>query len=792
MSVVWHKIWRDMWCNKLRTLLVVLSTTVGVFALGMVFGLSSMMRVRMTEAHRETIPANITFWWISTFDREVVETVRRVPGVADAEGMVIDRIRWRVEGEEDWRDGTALLYARADYPAQRMDRIELMAGRWPEQRALAVDRLSAKHFAVPLGSTLVVEFGRYERQLSVEGVLRHPYVQPPQLGGEPVFSATPETLAWLTGQEDGYHRLLLSLESFSEESAIESTERVKERLEGMGLWVSGYGITDPEVHPAQEDIDSVLLILIVMGVLALGLSGFLIVNVMNATVAQQVWQIGVMKAVGATRGRVARTYLMAALAYGLLSTLLAVPLGAAAAYGAAIYFLDMVQTTPGSFRVMPIALVLQVVTGMVVPLLAALVPAMDGARITVHRAISRYGLGAGFGRSWFDRAIGRVRSLPRPLALSLRNTFRCKARIALTMATLVLGGTMFIMVFSVSASMTHTIDVLLDDFGFDVSVWTDRLYRVTRLVEAAESVPGVVKAEVVCRRGVTLSLPGSEEREVGIWGVPPDSEMFRPRMASGRALLPGDGRAILLNAKIAADEGFQVGDEVTLTIDEEESKWTVVGLIINVNNDQRDNFVLRDVLARETGDANKGGTVWVMTREHDPETQLRVAEDLREAFSARRIEAGYFESADEIRGRVQMQFDLITNMMLVMAILAAIVGSIGLASTMTINVVERRREIGVMRATGARSAAIAGIFVAEGVLVGVLSWLLAVPFSYPGARVFSRAIGLSVFEIPLDFSYPLSGVVSWLAIVVLLSVLASLWPSLRATRISVRESLAYE
>jgi putative ABC transport system permease protein len=215
MNVIWHKIWRDMWCNKLRTLLVVLSTTVGVFALGMVFGLSSMMRVRMTEAHQETIPANITFWWISTFHRETVETVRRVPGVADAEGMVIDRIRWRLEGEEDWRDGTALLYARADYPAQRMDRIELMEGRWPERRGLAVDRLSAKHFGVPLGSTLVVEFGRYERRLSVEGILRHPYVQPPQLGGEPVFFATPETLAWLTGQEDGYHRLNLRLESFT-------------------------------------------------------------------------------------------------------------------------------------------------------------------------------------------------------------------------------------------------------------------------------------------------------------------------------------------------------------------------------------------------------------------------------------------------------------------------------------------------------------------------------------------------------------------------------------------------
>jgi len=112
-------------------------------------------------------------------------------------------------------------------------------------------------------------------------------------------------------------------------------------------------------------------------------------------------------------------------------------------------------------------------------------------------------------------------------------------------------------------------------------------------------------------------------------------------------------------------------------------------------------------------------------------------------------------------------------------------------STMSINVIERGREIGVMRSTGATSTAIAGIFVAEGVLVGVLSWLIAAPLSYPGARLFSHAVG-SAFELPVDFSYPISGLVGRLVIVIVLSALASLWPALNATKVSVREALAYE
>jgi putative ABC transport system permease protein len=124
--------------------------------------------------------------------------------------------------------------------------------------------------------------------------------------------------------------------------------------------------------------------------------------------------------------------------------------------------------------------------------------------------------------------------------------------------------------------------------------------------------------------------------------------------------------------------------------------------------------------------------------------------------------------------------------------MAAVVGSLGLASTMSINVVERGREIGVMRATGATSLAIAGIIVGEGVLIGALSWLLAVPISYPGARFLSDAMGDSLIRIPLEFNYSIDGVGFWLLVVLLLSALASLWPALRATKVSVREALAYE
>ncbi len=789
MSIIWRKIWRDLWHNKFRTFLIVLSTAVGVFSLGFVYGTSDLMQAKMTESHEASLFPHIVFY-TGIFDREAVDVILREEGVVDAEGQRVANFRWKLEGETDWRDG--ILYTRDDYEAQRMDLFELLNGRWPDGRELAVERLGSRHFGVPLGTTILIEFGRTERSLPIVGVARQSQVQPPQWGGDAVFYASMETFAWLTDQGRGFNRLNVRLASFSEEEAEQTAQRIEERLERMNIGVGGYQLYDPDVHWLQETIDSILIILKVLGALSLALSGFLIVNMMNATVAQQVWQIGVMKVVGATRGRVMQLYLVMAACYGMLALALAVLPGAVASHLLAGWLLNLMNVVDNSFRIMPLAVAIQVGVGLVVPLLAALIPVIGGARITPHQAISNYGLGGSFGRGWLDRLITRVRRLPRPLALSLRNTFRRKARITLTLLTLVLGGAMFIIVLSVGTSMSNTVEVLINDFGFDVLVVFDRPHRAARLMEATNSVEGVARAEVWDVRLGTVEMENGEEIQGQLWGVPDNSQMFNPRIVSGRALLPDDGRAILLNSKIASDHDIKVGETVTLTVAEEELTWTVVGLILNVNNLQRDNFVPFDTLAKEIGNANRGAFVMMSTEAHDFETHERIIRDLRAVCEAQRLKPVFFQSGGELRQQTKAQFDMIVYLMLAMAILAAIVGAVGLMTTMSINVVERGREIGVMRAIGATSGSILGIFIVEGVLVGVLSWLLAVPLSYPGARIFSGVIGNTLLELPLDFAYSVGGVLLWLIAVVVLSALASLWPALRATQVSVREALAYE
>jgi len=811
MSVIWRKVWRDLWNNKLRTFLVVLATTTGIFSLGMIFGLSSVMTVRLAEDHQAYIPPHLSFR-TDLFDKSLIDAISREPGVVVAEGEIRADFRWRLEGEVDWRPGT--LIGRDDYETQAMYLIDLLDGTWPVKRTLAVERLSSSYFDLPIGTRILVEVGQREYILPVDGLVRHPHTEPPQIGeGDATFCATLETVAWLTNQEQGFKTLNVRIESFSQEAAQEIGVRIDDRLESAGVRArqsegtgsgdheheesasgsaSSWQIIDPDVHWGQDMIDTVTLILAVLGALSLGLSGFLIVNTMNATIVQEIWQIGVMKVIGASAGRVARVYLTMALVYSLLSLLVAVPLGAVIANFMAVWLLDLFNIMLGDFRLMPEAVAIQVVMGLAVPLLAALVAVVGGARITVREAISSHGLGGKFGRGWLDQLIGSIRRLPRPLALSLRNTFRRKARVALTLLALAGGGVMFVMTTSVSTSFDNTLDALLSDFGFDAVIVLDRPYSVTRLVEASESVEGVRRAEVWNRNGAQIVLHSDEDLNVGVWGVPSDSQMFNPRIVSGRDLLPGEGNAVLLNNKIATDEGFQVSDEIELVINGRKATWTVVGLIVNIGNGSHDNFVPFDALAQAAGGADRGSRVLVTFDDPTPEVQQRLTDALRDVYEAQRIKTSRVESASQMREREMSVFNVIATLMLTMVILAAIVGSVGLTSTMSINVVERAREIGMMRAIGATSPSIVGIFVIESVLIGLLSWVFAMPLSYPGARVFSSLVGTEVVNLPLDFTYPYPSLILWLVAIVVISALASLWPALRATRISVRESLAYE
>ncbi len=206
-------------------------------------------------------------------------------------------------------------------------------------------------------------------------------------------------------------------------------------------------------------------------------------------------------------------------------------------------------------------------------------------------------------------------------------------------------------------------------------------------------------------------------------------------------------------------------------------------------------YIDYDYLAKLISRQNQVDEVRVRVSPHsiaDLSTQRRIAEQLEEQYESAGIPSSTANVRNDVLTNISEVFDILLVFLLIMAAILASVGGLGLAGTMSMNVIERTREIGVLRAVGASNRDVQKVVLIEGLTVGMLSWLLAIIASIPVGKALSSAVGFAVFLTAPPYVYSLFGVGGWLALAVLISAVASLGPAQRASRLTVREVLAYE
>jgi len=798
MGVLWSKILRDIWGNKGRTLQIVLIIGIGAAAIGMILTTSEVMVAGMTDIWTSAHPAMINLFVSPAASEEDIYALRRVDGVKDIEGYSTSTIEWRLNPGEEWRQGG--LTARADYDHQVLNTLELVSGPWPHDKVLALDDGSDAFFGIPLGAWVYLRVNDRVVKVRTEGVVYNIWSPPAYFGGTAQFYATQDFYRDLVGDTD-FSRIDVSAAQWDEDAVAKLGDRLQDKLEKGGIQ-SFRLITDPNKHFFQNQIDGLFLLLGVLGGLALLLGLLLVYNTMNALIGRQVDQIGVLKAVGARTGQILLLFTITVLIYGILALLLAVPLGVLGGWMIASWLVSSFGANPGGFQFSWSAIVIMVAITLLAPLLASLIPIYSGARITVREAVSTYGLATKSGT--IERVGARLRFVSRMLLLTISNTFRNKWRVILMEITLVLSGLIFMMVIAVRDSVIYTFDdVLFKILGADVTLQFEDLERIDYIRNITLAYPGVRDVEVWDLRGVTMRPAGQPESEddqdASIFGVPLPTDLYGYQLRAGRWLDPQDSHAIVLNQVLAKDVGVGVGDWVTVKYDDKRSHdWQVVGLVFDPVITNSANVPL-DVILHDVHQVGRATSAWIGLENQDPEAQIAIAKDLRAYFEKNNVDIsaqrGVFgiggDATVETARAIINQFNFVVILLAVMAIIIGLVGSIALSGALSLSVMERIREIGVLRAIGASNWQVARLFIGEGLILGWLSWLIALPLSLPAGKLMVVALG-SAFQLELVYDYSPSGALLWLAIITVLSILASWLPARGATRISVRQSLVYQ
>lgn len=790
----WRKVLADLWANKTRTALAVLSIAIGVFAVGAVAATFSMMNRDIARSYQAANPAAATIYAWPDFDDDLLVTVRHVPGVADVEGVATLTVRVK-QGPERWRPLT--LYAVADLEQMRVNTLRPVSGAWPApRRQVLLERSTTGLITTPVGAALTVELADGSRRaLPVAGVVHDATAIPAFFSDQALGFVSFDTLEWLGGRP-GYSQMAVTLEDRAADlAAIKAvTAQIEARLESAGRGHYIY-IPPPGESPLQPSVDAMSAVLSILAGLMVILSMFLIVNTVGALLLQQRRQIGVMKAIGASTGQLVVMYLAFVLALGLLALLLAVPLAALDAQSQAAFMAGLLNYDPGPFVLFPQVVALQAALALAMPLLAAIIPVVGGARTTVYDALAERRLGRGrFGRGRLDRLLERVRFLSRPLLLSLRNTFRRKGRLALTLITLTLAGAIFIGVGSTQAAVALQVDEFMNYFGEDVRISFARRYRIDQVTQIALGTPGVARTELWAVDSIHRLRPdGSSGESVQLIGPQWGSALMRPKLLRGRWLLEGDENAIVVDTKLLGQErDVDLGSRLTMRMGDEDTEWVVVGVVPQLGNGSPIAYTNYSALTRLWRNVGWTGDLRVVAARHDAASQRALANALQGRFTAAGVQVRLVQTAADFRANLEQQFSIIVMFLLVTVVQIAVVGGIGLMGTMSMNVVERTRELGVLRAIGASNGALQRIIVAEGLLVGLLSWALAALLAVPISRLLTDGVGLAFLNAPLPAAFSPAAVAAWLLIALALAALASALPAWRAAQLTVRDVLAYE
>jgi ABC-type lipoprotein release transport system permease subunit len=525
--------------------------------------------------------------------------------------------------------------------------------------------------------------------------------------------------------------------------------------------------------------------------MALLLTCLLILTTMNTMLTEQFKIIGTMKAIGARRGKIMRGYLLTVGIYALIGTALGLALGLFLCTQVANLVAQQTKLDLGPYQPAPSVILFSLVAGLVIPELAALLPLWIGTRITVHQAMASYGINTGSaGRK--RNGLLRISGVSQTVLLSLRGIFRKPGRALLTIVALMLSATVFMVAQTVNNSINVTgAATRFVNSDFEISLGAAPIPS-QQIVARLRALPNVAQVEPFDHTDVTIA-----DHRTRIYGIPASTHFYTPQVIAGRWLNEHELNTLVISDIAAGRLNEHVGQSITLTQGSSQLSWQVVGIVHDLENatgtadphgrpgsmfTTLDN--LNDSLRHIP--AESASQLELSAHDHNQATLERLHGEIQQALQQAKVweaTVQYASSGLDLTTVIYALFDTV-------AITVALVGLLGLTNMLAAEVLERRKEIGILRSLGATGRHIGLIFWVEGLALALIAWipgfLLAVPGSYTMLGVVNANIG------PIQFALNPVVIPLTLLFIVIVSFLASFGPALRASRLRIGEILRYE
>jgi putative ABC transport system permease protein len=562
---------------------------------------------------------------------------------------------------------------------------------------------------------------------------------------------------------------------------------------------SASAVENPAESSLIQGAEMIGSIMSFLAITALIVSGFLVINVISAIVLEQKRQIGVMKALGASRFDNVIIYSGIALSYGVLGVIPGVIVGIPAGNAIAQAIAPEINAVLDGFQVSLLSIVEGILVGLLVPVLASLLPVFNGTRVRILDAMSDWGIDAKYGKGLLARLI-KILPLPITIRQGLSNVTLKKTRMLFTILTLGVAAGAFMGIYSGFDQVTRALDLLTENFNVQMAM-------VPLEARDPAEIESLVESQFSDK--ITVIEPGCQ-MEVEMVGYTPEGfagmsgsiiaygydtnsadPAFRFTIETGQVITPETtDNGIIVSSRLASAANKKIGDHVVMQVPGASSEFEIVG-IAKFPFDQV--WLHWEALARLAGYGSAGTVrpqLYYMNTSNPDAAANEVDDviaDLNDAFVAAGIPASAINYEQMVTDTTQT-YTSFQYILQVVAMLVALVGALGLLITLSMSVFERQKEIGVMRSIGASSSTVVVQFVSEGLVVGALAWLIGLPLMLV---LESALIALTGFDEVLKLEITPAAVIIGFVGIMAITFVASLIPALTAARKTVSDILRY-
>lgn len=788
MNIKFKKALSEFHINPGRTALVIFALVIGLWGVGSLLVSATILRTDLRENFMRTAPPHAVLT-SNDFDKLDLAAFRMRPEIESAEFRSLSLQRIEVY-PNDWIP--LWLFGVEDFKNFKLARFYNEKGKnVPDIGTMLIERDGQLISNMTLGSRARVRAINRVIQIPITGISFDP-AQAPATQDHFIYAyVDKKTYTDITG-EPSNQRLIFRLKDVKTKQDVQAkTDHIVNDLKSQGITVNTVNVPRFNEHPHQWQLNTLLLLQGSIGFLAFLMGALLVSQLMAAILSQQIRQIGILKAIGASRFQVFEIYISMVLIFGIVASVIAIPMAVTSGFAFSrfvAYKLNFnILTTD-----LPLPLYFLLASaGMLMPVLFSLPYLLKAVRVSVYEALSDYGIR--------QETSGKDRNahalfMPTIMVMAFRNTLRRKRRLIVTVTTMALGVAIFGTGFNVRQSLWTLLSDVREGMRHDVQVVLSNQMPKELALAPFRSLENVARIEMWNGgKGEVQSKVVSTSEGVGIIALPYDTDLVNLRVEKGRWLQGSKEPEVVMNKHAVELYGNpKVGEYRSLKHAGKELTVKLVGVVweldkpkIYMDEKQYDDFANPDHLVN---------SLMFVAKDKSYDKVMTLKREIEKAIAPTDLNVLYVISQAE---RVKIVYDhlnIILTTIVFLALTVLVVSALGMASATGINIMERTREIGVLRAIGATPEIIHRLFIVEGMIVSVAGVFLGLLLSWPLSMAASPFFGKLMLGEGALLRFVFSAYGFWITLftTIIFGWLASRIPARKAIRVSTREALAYE